>query len=170
MKGEVIMKYIRPYWDTALALLLLWCIMNGSFGLSTLISGSIASLVTVIMVRLLFSNNDHVKNYRVPLYLFLWFFIVLIFQIIKSAISTVISISKNNIDPVIIELDTSINNHWFQCLVANSITLTPGTVTIDKTDHHLIILWLYPTTHDKKAQADAIFGPFEKILKRGDNY
>ena len=78
------------------------------------------------------------------------------------------SVFNNDADPKVVHIRTSVHNHWFQCIIANSITLTPGTVTIDKTDHDLQVLWLYPTTDDPKEQAEIILGPFERILKKGD--
>lgn len=162
------MKYIRQYWDTTLLLLLTWCILNEDFSLRTLIIGLVVTLAVVIMIRLLFSNNDDVKNYRIQPYLFIWFLAVLFYQIISAAINTARAVFTHDVEPVVVELRITIHNHWFQCLVANSITLTPGTVTIDKSDHQLKVLWLYPTTDVKEEQEEIIFGAFQKILKRGD--
>lgn len=162
------MKYIRQYWDTTLLLVLTWCILNEDFSLKTLLIGLVAALITVVLIRLLFSENDDIKNYRMKPYLFVWFMAVLVYQIIKTGVETARAIFVHDIDPVVVELHTSVHNHWFQCLIANSITLTPGTTTIDKTDHSLKVLWLYPTTEDKEEQQEIIFGAFEKILKKGD--
>lgn len=162
------MKYIRLYWDSTLLLCLTWCVLNENFSIITIVTGLIASILTVFLVRLLFSGNDDIKNYRVRPYLMVWYFVVLFYHIVHSGISTIGSIIRHETDPVVVELHTSVHNHWFQCLIANSITLTPGTITIDKTDHKLRVLWLYPTTDDKEKQADIIFGPFERLLKKGD--
>ena len=162
------MKFIKSYWDTTLLLILTWCILNEDFSLSTLVSGFIAGLVTVALVRLLFSNNEDIKNYRIRPYLFLWFIAALFYHIIRSGLVTIRAIYSHETNPIVVDLHTRVHNHWFQCLIANAITLTPGTVTIDKTDHKLKVLWLYPTTDDQKEQERIIFGSFEHILKKGD--
>lgn len=162
------MKYIKQYWDTTLILIFIWCILSENFSLTALITALISSILTITIVHLLFSSNDSLDNYRVRPYILIWFMVQLLFQILVSSINTTKSIFLNNTNPTVVEIETCVHNQWFQCLIANSITLTPGTVTIDKTDHHLQVLWLYPTTNDPKEQARIILGSFEKILKRGD--
>lgn len=162
------MKYFRSYWDTTLLLILTWCILNENFNLSTVVSGLVAALTTVVLVRLLFSKNEDIKNYRIQPYLFIWFVCALLYHIIRSALSTIRAIIAHDTEPAVVDLHTSVHNHWFQCLIANAITLTPGTVTIDKTDHSLKVLWLYPTTDDQKERERLILGSFEHILKKGD--
>lgn len=162
------MKYIRLYWDSTLLLNLTWCTLNEDFSVVSFLIGFVAAIITILLVRLLFSGNDDIKNYRVRPYLLLWYFVILFYHIIKSGIFTIQGILSHNTNPTVVELHTTVHNHWFQCLIANSITLTPGTITIDKTDHRLRILWLYPTTDDKEEQAEIIFGPFERLLKKGD--
>ena len=162
------MRYIRQYYDTSLLLLLIWCLLGEDFSPKSLAIGLFFSTLTIFIVHLVFSNNDDVKNYRIPPRLLLWYMLVLIFQIVKSGLSVAKAVITDTTDPQVVNIRTSVHNHWFQCLIANSITLTPGTVTIDKTDHDLQVLWLCPTTDDPKEQAEEILGAFERILKKGD--
>jgi len=162
------MRYVRQYWDTVILLIVLWCVLNEDFSIITIGIGLAFSTLTILMVHLLFSDNDDVKNYRIPLGLFLWYIVVLIYQIMRSGFIVAKAVVTENINPKVVHIRTEVHNHWFQCLIANSITLTPGTVTIDKTDHDLQVLWLCPTTDDPKEMAETILGPFEKILKKGD--
>lgn len=159
---------MRNSLDTAILLILVWCILNEDFSWPSLVTGLVVAIAIILMIRLLFSNNDNVKNYRIKPYLFLWYIAALIYYIFKNALETIIHLIKGEINPTVIDIRTSVHNHWFQCLIANSITLTPGTVTIDKTDHDIRVLWLYPTTTDPVEAAKIILGPFEHILKKGD--
>lgn len=159
---------MRNYLDTTVLLTVVWCVLNEDFSFLSFGRGFAFALVTVILVRILFSNNTNIKNYRIRPTLFIWYLGSLIYHIIKSALITTRQMIRHEVNPTVVEIKTTINNHWFQCLIANSITLTPGTVTIDKTDHSLRVLWLYPTTTDPKEAAEAIMGPFEAILKKGD--
>ncbi len=162
------MRYLKQYYDTALLLVLVWCILSENFSLFSIATGALFTLVSILIVHLLFSDNDDVKNYRIPPRLFIWYIFILIFQIIKSGINVSKAVLTGSCNPQVVHIRTSVHNHWFQCLIANSITLTPGTVTIDKTDHDLQVLWLCPSTDDPVEQARLILGPFEHVLKKGD--
>ena len=162
------MKLIRQYYDTLIILVILWCVLNEQFTLNSLAIGTAFSLVSIVVVHMLFSDNDDVKNYRISPILLMEYLGVLIFQIVKAGVEVSIGMFRETKDPVVVHIRTSVHNHWFQCLIANSITLTPGTVTIDKTDHNLQVLWLNPTTDDPVEQAAIILGPFERVLKKGD--
>jgi multicomponent Na+:H+ antiporter subunit E len=163
------MKFVKLYWDTLLLLVLVWCILNEDFSSKSLISGIIASILTIIIMHVLFSNNARVTSYHIQPYLFVWLIFTLLFHIVLSSFTTIRCILNHNINPTVVNIETKVHNPWYQCLIANCITLTPGTVTIDKTDHKLQVLWLYPTSDDPKTQAQLILGPFEHILKKGDD-
>ncbi len=162
------MRYIKKYYDTSFLLIIIWCVLNEDFSIKSIVIGFGASLLTILLVDLIFSDNDDVKNYRIQPILFIQYIIVLIYQIMKSGIQVSRSVFNNDTGPKVVHIRTTVHNHWYQCIIANSITLTPGTVTIDKTDHDLQVLWLYPTTDDPVEQAKIILGPFERILKKGD--
>ena len=51
-------------------------------------------------------------------------------------------------------------------VLANSITLTPGTITLDVNDDHLTVHWLLCTTKHGKAAGETIKGTFERMLQR----
>lgn len=162
------MTHVRKYWDTVILLVLLWCTLSENFSVSSMGIGLLFSVLTILIVHFLFSDNAHVKDYHVQPHLFLWYVVVLLYEILRAGVTVAKAIITGNTNPQVVHIKISVHNHWFQCLIANSITLTPGTVTIDKTDHDLQVLWLCPTTDDPKEMAQAILGPFERILKKGD--
>jgi multicomponent Na+:H+ antiporter subunit E len=51
-------------------------------------------------------------------------------------------------------------------ILANSITLTPGTITLNLDDDHLIVHWLDAETIHSKYAGELIKGDFERLLKR----
>lgn len=162
------MRFVRQYYDTSILLIILWCILSEDFSLVSIVIGVLFSSLTILIVHTLFSDNDDVKNYRIPPRILIQYMFVLFYHILRSGIHVAKSVIVGDFNPKVVHITTSIHNHWFQCLIANSITLTPGTVTVDKTDHELQVLWSYPTTDDPDAMAEAILGPFERILKKGD--
>jgi energy-converting hydrogenase B subunit A len=67
------------------------------------------------------------------------YFIVLIFEIIKATIDVATRTVNGNIEPVIVEIPTVLKRPISQTILANSITLTPGTLSIDLDSENQII-------------------------------
>ncbi|OQD59534.1 energy-converting hydrogenase B, subunit A [Methanobrevibacter arboriphilus JCM 13429 = DSM 1125] len=89
--------------------------------------------------------------------------IVLIWEIIKSTIDTAIRSAKGGktIDPVVIDIKTDLTRPISQTLLANSITLTPGTLTIDVDSENQVLKVAIIAPRDVK---DVI--PFEPYIKK----
>jgi multicomponent Na+:H+ antiporter subunit E len=50
--------------------------------------------------------------------------------------------------------------------LANSITLTPGTMSVDMIDDHLYIHWINVVSPDIQKDTEIIVAGFEKYLER----
>lgn len=151
-------------------LIFLWCLLHTDYSRATLISGAVASFTTVLVLHFLFFKQSNIKNYRISPIILSIFVIRLFINIYISTYQVIKVIFTGAINPTVVEFKTSVHNHWYQCLVANAITLTPGTVTIEKNDHHLTVLWLSPTSHKAKEQSQIIQGDFEDILLKGERF
>ena len=90
------------------------------------------------------------------------YFIVLIREIIKSTIDVTMRIIKGGkIDPVIVDIETILERPISQTILANSITLTPGTLSVDLDSKNKIIKVAIIAPREKK---DVI--PFEPYIKK----
>ena len=107
---------------------------------------------------------DHIQLH--PFILPRYFFHLMV-QIYIAGFQTIVKIINGRINPDIIEIETDLENDFYICLLANSITLTPGTVTIDKDHNKLLILWLDCETKNNLIAGDLIKGKFEQILRKG---
>ena len=96
------------------------------------------------------------------------YFIYLLYQIYCSGFSTIKKIVTGKVNPGIVEITTKLENDFLISILACSITLTPGTVTLDKDGKKLKILWLDCITKDSEAAGAIIKGNFEDILKEGE--
>jgi energy-converting hydrogenase B subunit A len=67
------------------------------------------------------------------------YFVVLIFEIIKATIDVATRTVNGNIEPVIVEIPTVLKRPISQTILANSITLTPGTLSIDLDSENQVI-------------------------------
>ena len=70
------------------------------------------------------------------------------------------------IRPGIVKVTTTLNSNMAKTFLANSITLTPGTLTIDIDGQDLYIHWINIETDDPSARSAEICGRFEPLLRR----
>jgi multisubunit Na+/H+ antiporter MnhE subunit len=101
---------------------------------------------------------------NVPVLIVLLF--VLLFRIFRAGISVIPSIITGKANPGVIDIKTKVPEGLASTALANSITLTPGTVTIDKNGQDIKVLWLHKTTNDPVEAAKIINGPMETLLRK----
>jgi multicomponent Na+:H+ antiporter subunit E len=68
--------------------------------------------------------------------------------------------------PGIVKIRTSLKSDIARVFLANSITLTPGTMTVELRDDVLYIHWIEVGSDDPVEASKAIIGPFEYFLSR----
>jgi multicomponent Na+:H+ antiporter subunit E len=70
------------------------------------------------------------------------------------------------INPALVEVQTQLKSPLGQLILANSITLTPGTLTVDVVGDHLQVHWVDSTYGvDLKHATHAIAESFERHLR-----
>ena len=98
---------------------------------------------------------------------FLWYVIVFIWECLKANIDVAYRVAHPDlpIKPGIIKVNVDLKSDVGLVFLANSITLTPGTTTIDldREENCLYIHWLYVREGSDKP---VVVEKFEKILKR----
>jgi multicomponent Na+:H+ antiporter subunit E len=72
---------------------------------------------------------------------------------------------KMPIKPGIVAIRTCLKSDVGKLALANSITLTPGTLTLDLTEEYLFIHWISVESTDVEEAGRLIGGRFEKYLK-----
>lgn len=161
-------NFIKNYWQLTIISIIFWCILNESFTLQTIGLGLIVGVVTSVAVHALFTDKQSFSDaYRVPIISMIRFLIVLIINIYHSAFRVVGEIFFVQSDPVIVIIKTRAQGDWERSLIANAITLTPGTVTIDKKDNMLTVLWLKPKHARLEDAKEIIQGDFERVFIKG---
>jgi multicomponent Na+:H+ antiporter subunit E len=69
------------------------------------------------------------------------------------------------IRPGIVKVTTELTTPLGKTFLANSITLTPGTLTVDIIDQTLYVHWINIETDDPEAQTELLVRRFERMLK-----
>ena len=70
------------------------------------------------------------------------------------------------INPGIVKVKTNLKTDIGRTMLANSITLTPGTLTVEINDDVLYIHWINVQTEDVEKASELIVKKFEKFLLR----
>lgn len=88
------------------------------------------------------------------------YFVVLVIEILKSSFDVAFRVVDGKIDPVVIEIDTKLERPISQVILANSITLTPGTLSVDLDSENRVLKVAIITPREKEAII-----PFEPYIK-----
>lgn len=149
--------------------LLLWLLLTGTLDPQELVTGTIVSLlVTVLFASRLTIFSGLRFGWMMPVYIFRYlvdFFIALISANLQLARH--ILTPSLPIHPEIVEIRTGLQSALGRMLLANTITLTPGTLTVDVNDDVLLVHWVYcPPGTSAEQMTAMIAGRFEKHLER----
>ena len=89
------------------------------------------------------------------------YFFVLIWEIIKAVVDvTIRSLKGGEYNPILVDIDTVLKRPVAQTILANSITLTPGTLTVDLDSEAQVLKVAIISPREKE---DII--PFEPYIK-----
>jgi multicomponent Na+:H+ antiporter subunit E len=127
-----------------------------------------APLISVLSIKA--SEKFLLKDSYYDLYYFNIFWLIkysfyLLLEIYKSGLSIIPNIISGHASPEIVEIYTDLDSNLQLALLANSITLTPGTITMDIEGQRLKVLWMDPKTKNITMAGILIKGRLEKLLK-----
>ncbi len=160
------MKKVIYYIEFGIIGVIVWCILYENISVSILLTGFLLGVVAAMFANYFLSSVKITSAYTINLPMLTVFALVLLFRILKAGIQVIPYIIKKNANTGIIDIETDVPEGLAATTLANSITLTPGTVTIDKKGRRLKVLWLDKTTDDPVEAARIINGPLERILKK----
>ena len=98
---------------------------------------------------------------------FIFYLGVLLIEIVKANIDVAYRVlhPKMPIKPGIVTIRTNLKQDIAKLILANSITLTPGTFTLDIIGDKLLIHWINVKAEDMEEATRIIAGKFERHLK-----
>ena len=122
-------------------LFLFWLLINGKITLELIIVGLIIA-AAVYAFSCYFLNFSFKKDLMLvkSMPLLVSFMALLVVEVVKSNLNIVKVILKNKSpEPAIATFNVELKNSFLRVLYANSITLTPGTITISLTENELVV-------------------------------
>lgn len=158
------MKYIPLF----ILSLLFWILLTSRFTLPNIAVGSVVSLsCSLIFTRYYLKNT--IKFLQPKRYFwFIVYLFVFIWECIKANFDVAYRVLHPSmpIRPGIVKVKMNLTSDMARTLLANSITMTPGTISVDIIGDYLYIHWIYVRSEDPEVYTGMITGAFEKYIKR----
>lgn len=162
MRGRILM-FILAY--------VLWCLLSWIPDTQHLLVGIVVAAIVTAVMGSLFQSRPHImfhpKRY---IYFVFWYLPVFFWELLKANIDVAYRVlcPIPPIEPGIVRLKTKLKSDMGLTCLANSITLTPGTLTvdIDAPDGILYIHWINVKGTDTETVIREIGGKFEPILMK----
>lgn len=142
----------------------LWLVLNGRITVEICIFGVvIAGAVYAFCVYALGYRPQSEKGLLKKLGLYVWYGIVLVGEILKANLSVmrIILIPPHKYHAAIVRIKVPLKKNISRVLLSNSITLTPGTVTVEQDGEDFVVLCL-----EKTAAQDIPEWNLVKLLRR----
>ncbi len=149
--------------------ILTWPFVEGKIDIQVVVAGLIASAVVAVLFHEILPKEHRVFISPVRLFWFLIYIPVFFYYVLKANLDVVYRAlhPKMPIKPGIVKIKTNLKTESGITALANSITLTPGTLTVDLTDDgYLYIHWINVKSDDIEQATKLIAQRFEWFLQR----
>ena len=128
------------------ALMVIWILLTGSLQLDELAAGGFAVTAVSVVMRMLMGRATTPPIRFTPM---------AVIALMRYLYTFTIALLRANLDmarrvldpllpihPVVVEVETSLQSQLGRLMLANSITLTPGTLTVDLKGDRLLVHWI----------------------------
>lgn len=153
---------------TTLFLFVVWILISSDAGPFSLLFGLVVCLLTSALTYHIFLPEHEANlHFFVPRpFSLLRFLLLMVAALYASSFQVAKAVITGNTNPRIVHFRTRLRSDIARTILANAITFTPGTMTLDLNDDHLTVHWLLCTTTHTKAAGEAIKTRLEHALGR----
>ena len=150
-----------------------WILLTGSFVWQELVAGAVVSAGVALFSARWFVHEAPGRFFGKRLFILIWYCVgIFPWELIKAnwdMAKRALSL-KLKINPGIIRVPVDVPTEYGKTMLANSITLTPGTITVDIDEREgqtwYYIHWIDVVETDRAAAGDVIKGRMEKWIRR----
>ncbi|MBN2852498.1 MAG: Na+/H+ antiporter subunit E [Clostridia bacterium] len=158
---------MKKYLSTFIFCYGIWILLSG-IAWPELLLGLLVAAIVAFLAKRIFSFE---LGWDFPLKALLFIFLyipVFIYALVKANIDVAFRVlsPKIPINPGFVRIPTGIKGELGKLTLANSITLTPGTISLDADDDSLYIHWIDVKGNSEEEYQQHISGTFEKVLRR----
>ena len=151
-----------------------WILLTWSLDKQELLAGGIVSLAVALFSSRFFIHEKSAWFFN-PVKLIngivFWLFIFPV-ELVKANVDVAkrCFTGCKNVNPGIVKIPVDLKSLYGQAALANAITLTPGTITLDITEEegqdYFYIHWIDVSETDRDKAGDMIKGTLEKWIRR----
>ncbi len=143
-------------------LFVMWLILTANLQMANILIGLVVSFSISLLYIKLFTHKAF--EFISPFWLGVYLWILLKNLIISNLRITKRTLSKDmKLSPAIVSVKTNLESDWKKLLLANSITLTPGTLTLDVVDD---TLYIHIIEHYEDSDKERITKEFEDVIAK----
>ncbi|MGB9747734.1 MAG: Na+/H+ antiporter subunit E [Bacteroidales bacterium] len=158
------MKYIAYF----ILCLIIWFLLTARLYLENIVAGVLVSGITTLFFGRYFTEG--VGKFLEPKRYFwlLVYLIMFIWECIKANFDVAYRVlhPAMPIRPGIVKVNVTIRSEFGKAILANSITMTPGTISVDLIGDTLYVHWINVFTDDPGKYSRIVSGRFENLLKK----
>jgi multicomponent Na+:H+ antiporter subunit E len=160
-------KGFSLYLQETIILFVLWLGLTSSLNPQELLTGVILAILIPLLtpypisiIGLKWFSPKRIIGVFIYSLVFLKALVIANLDVAKRVISPSLKIN-----PGIVKIKTNLQTDFGKMLLANTITLTPGTLTVDVIGEYLYIHWIDVVTKDIEEATKIIAGDFENLIK-----
>ncbi len=157
---------MKKWISTFIVLWLVWVLVAG-FELMEVLLGGIAALILSFIIS---KHVNYSFGFSIIIQLFKFVFVYIPVFLYKLVIANfdmayrVLS-PKLPINPKIVKVPTDLKSDFSKLVLANSITLTPGTLSLDVEEDGILVHWVNAKGESGEDYKKEISQNFEKLLR-----
>ena len=161
---------------TFLVLEIFWVVLTGSLEIYSVLFGSLLCLIlSYFTYDLLTKDIKGKENFFSRILMFIFIYIpelafIFLFRIIEANVHVARHVIKMDINPGVVKIQTDLRSHTAVSVLANIITLTPGTLTMDVKEtlegNILYVHWIDVKTMSSEEAGEIIKGGVDEWLRR----
>lgn len=148
-------------------LFVFWWLLNTSFAWDNLLVGAAVSLLIALLLRDSLSFFTEMRFTKEALWAGVQYFGFFLLELVRSnlRLAAVVVSPRLPINPGIVKVRTRLQSRMGRLMLANSITLTPGTLTVELEGEWLYVHWVNIEADDIDAATAHIVAGFERYLE-----
>lgn len=158
---------LRNFTYLLLTLMVIWLALTSSLHWQELLAGGVVSLILAAFFSRTYSGLGMPPLSLRRTWFSVVFAVVLLWEIVKANLDVARRIldPRLPIRPGIVVIRTRLTHDLARMILANSITLTPGTFTLDVIGDRLLVHWIDVRSEKTEEATEMIGGRFERYLR-----
>jgi multicomponent Na+:H+ antiporter subunit E len=161
------MKHVKGFVLSTLLLLAIWLLLTYPFSTQELVAGAIAAVVISLISSGALGVMQDIRVTPRAIVAALSFLVAFLGALVRSNLDVAFRVLQPSlpISPGIVRIRTSLRTPLARTLLANAITLTPGTITVEARDDVFYVHWISVAGGDTEDATRRIVGTFERYLE-----